>query len=94
MSPTIHNTGFGVLGLPHVYSLSESPDPEHVRKVLQDPNFGGSSVTIPHKQVCRSAALLDPMKPLNAVILFAAVLLFGVDCAGGVSLSPCSFGAR
>jgi pentafunctional AROM polypeptide len=50
MSPTIHNTGFGVLGLPHVYSLSESPDPEHVRKVLQDPNFGGSSVTIPHKQ--------------------------------------------
>uniref|UniRef100_A0A7S1NAR1 Pentafunctional AROM polypeptide n=1 Tax=Eutreptiella gymnastica TaxID=73025 RepID=A0A7S1NAR1_9EUGL len=50
MSPTMHNTGFQTLGLPHNYSLSESEDPEHVRNVLQDPAFGGASVTIPHKQ--------------------------------------------
>lgn len=53
-SPTIHNTGFEVLGLPHKYELSESEEWTHVKKVvedgLKDHTFGGASVTIPHKQ--------------------------------------------
>ena len=31
MSPTMHNTGFQTLGLPHNYSLSESEDPGRVQ---------------------------------------------------------------
>jgi len=53
-SPTIHNTGFEVLGLPHKYELSESEEWTHVKKVVEDGikdgSFGGASVTIPHKQ--------------------------------------------
>jgi len=53
-SPTIHNTGFEVLGLPHKYELSESAEWTHVKKVVEegikDGSFGGASVTIPHKQ--------------------------------------------
>lgn len=52
MSPTLHNTAFQALGLPHIYHLSESDSVEHVGRVLQDPEFGGASVTIPHKEVC------------------------------------------
>eukprot|EP00667_Euglena_gracilis_P019835 EG_transcript_21328 len=50
MSPTLHNTAFQALGLPHIYHLSESDSVEHVGRVLQDPEFGGASVTIPHKE--------------------------------------------
>ncbi|CAG8705222.1 4056_t:CDS:1, partial [Cetraspora pellucida] len=49
MSPVIHNTGFEVLGLPHHYDLFESENVEDVKPILQDPQFGGASVTIPHK---------------------------------------------
>jgi pentafunctional AROM polypeptide len=48
-SPTLHNTGFTTLGLPHRYSLCETDDAKTVQKVLQQPDFGGASVTIPLK---------------------------------------------
>ncbi|KAJ3192313.1 3-dehydroquinate dehydratase (3-dehydroquinase) [Irineochytrium annulatum] len=54
MSPTLHNTGFTRLGLPHVYHLSESADWKHVKDVInkgvKDGSFGGGSVTIPLKE--------------------------------------------
>ncbi|KAI8612473.1 EPSP synthase-domain-containing protein [Chytriomyces sp. MP71] len=54
MSPTIHNTGFNKLGLPHKYSISENPSWSHVKAMLdegmQNGTFGGASVTIPHKE--------------------------------------------
>ncbi|KAI8845215.1 hypothetical protein BJ741DRAFT_573260 [Chytriomyces cf. hyalinus JEL632] len=54
MSPTIHNTGFERLGLPHKYSISENPNWSHVKAMLDDGlkhgTFGGASVTIPHKE--------------------------------------------
>ncbi|TPX34464.1 hypothetical protein SmJEL517_g02883 [Synchytrium microbalum] len=54
MSPTIHNTGFHTLGLPHKYELSESPDWRHVQTIvtegLANGTFGGASVTIPLKE--------------------------------------------
>ncbi|PKY14291.1 pentafunctional AROM polypeptide [Rhizophagus irregularis] len=49
MSPTLHNTGFEVLGLPHHYDLFESEDIEAVKPIIEDIEFGGASVTIPHK---------------------------------------------
>lgn len=50
MSPTLHNTGFDVLGLPHHYGLLECHMMEYAEDaLLNDPDFGGASVTIPHK---------------------------------------------
>ncbi|KAK9721384.1 3-dehydroquinate dehydratase (3-dehydroquinase) [Basidiobolus ranarum] len=49
MSPTLHNAGFQALGLPHHYSLYESSTVEPLKEVIQTSNFGGASITIPHK---------------------------------------------
>ncbi|RHZ89728.1 hypothetical protein Glove_11g33 [Diversispora epigaea] len=49
MSPTLHNAGFKVLGLPHFYDIFESKDVSAVKPIIEDPEFGGASVTIPHK---------------------------------------------
>lgn len=49
-SPDMHNAGFRRCGLPHEYSLCEGEDPEIMAAALARPDFGGASVTIPHKQ--------------------------------------------
>lgn len=50
MSPTLHNTGFRALGLPYQYGLLECHMVEYAEDaLLKDPDFGGASVTIPHK---------------------------------------------
>jgi pentafunctional AROM polypeptide len=50
LSPVIHNSGFEALGLPHQYSLHETPELDlSISRILSDPEFGGASVTIPHK---------------------------------------------
>lgn len=49
-SPLLHNTGFRELGLPHQYTFLESATvDESVRAAIRSPDFGGASVTIPHK---------------------------------------------
>ncbi|RUS26049.1 EPSP synthase-domain-containing protein [Jimgerdemannia flammicorona] len=48
-SPTLHNTGFKMLGLPHHYSLFQCSAIEYAEDIIRDPDFGGASVTIPHK---------------------------------------------
>ena len=48
-SPALHNTLFAETGLPHTYSLHETPTVEALRPILSSPSFGGASVTIPHK---------------------------------------------
>ncbi|KZT54243.1 putative ARO1-Pentafunctional AROM polypeptide [Calocera cornea HHB12733] len=50
MSPTIHNTAFATLGLPHHYDLleTESVD-DKVKAAIAASDFGGASITIPHK---------------------------------------------
>ncbi|KAI0261231.1 aromatic amino acid family biosynthesis-like protein [Gloeopeniophorella convolvens] len=51
MSPTLHNTAFKLLGLPHHYECLETEDVDHeVRFTLTSPDFGGASVTIPFKR--------------------------------------------
>ncbi|KAH6877356.1 Shikimate dehydrogenase [Thelonectria olida] len=49
-SPALHNTLFGQVGLPHQYHLLETDDVADVQGVLQSPDFGGASVTIPLKR--------------------------------------------
>lgn len=50
MSPTLHNTGFKALGLPFKYGLLECHMVDYAEDaLLNDPDFGGCSVTIPHK---------------------------------------------
>ena len=48
-SPALHNTLFQSLGLPHTYHLFESTDVSATKKILDSEDFGGASVTIPHK---------------------------------------------
>lgn len=50
MSPTLHNKGFEVLGLPHHYQTLETESiNDEIRSVVGAPDFGGASVTIPFK---------------------------------------------
>ncbi|KIW11327.1 shikimate-5-dehydrogenase [Exophiala spinifera] len=50
LSPTIHNTAFAELGLPHHYSIHQTLRiDDTVRDLIQSPQFGGASVTFPHK---------------------------------------------
>lgn len=49
-SPTLHNTGFELLGLPHKYDLFETAEvDDSIKELVRAPDFGGASVTIPHK---------------------------------------------
>lgn len=49
-SPTLHGTGFRVLGLPHTYDLHETETvDDSIRNIIRASDFGGASVTIPHK---------------------------------------------
>ncbi|KAI0666466.1 aromatic amino acid family biosynthesis-like protein [Trametes maxima] len=51
MSPTLHNTAFGALGLPHKYELLETATVgEEIKAAITSPDFGGASVTIPFKR--------------------------------------------
>ncbi|KAI1210541.1 Pentafunctional AroM protein [Annulohypoxylon truncatum] len=48
-SPALHNTLFRQTGLPHQYSLFETDSATDLVKLIQSPEFGGASVTIPLK---------------------------------------------
>lgn len=50
MSPTLHNTAFDILGLPHKYGLLETNTVgDEIKTAITSPDFGGASVTIPFK---------------------------------------------
>ena len=67
MSPTIHNTGYDILGLPHKYELLETQAVgEEIKAALTLPEFGGASVTIPFK--LDVIPLLDKLSPQAEVI--------------------------
>ncbi|KII85332.1 hypothetical protein PLICRDRAFT_44602 [Plicaturopsis crispa FD-325 SS-3] len=67
MSPTMHNTGFQLLGLPYKYGLleTEKVGPE-IQAALAEADFGGASVTIPHK--IEIIPLLDKLSPAAEAI--------------------------
>ncbi|PWN53432.1 putative ARO1-Pentafunctional AROM polypeptide [Violaceomyces palustris] len=67
LSPLLHNTGFKVLGLPHHYDRLETAEvDESLRAFVRSPDFGGASVTIPHKLAIMS--LLDSVTPEAKII--------------------------
>jgi len=49
-SPALHNSLFKETGLPHHYSLFETMDAELAMTITRENDFGGASVTIPHKE--------------------------------------------
>jgi shikimate-5-dehydrogenase len=49
ISPTIHNAGFKHYGLPHLYDIREIESMDNAAELVNAPNFGGASVTMPHK---------------------------------------------
>ena len=62
MSPTLHSTGFDLLGLPHSYGRVETDTIDtDVRNTLKLADFGGTSVTIPLKRDI--IPLLDVLSP-------------------------------
>lgn len=66
-SPLLHNTGFATLGLPHHYSYLETATVDDaVEAFIRSPDFGGASVTIPHK--LEIMPLLDEITPHARVI--------------------------
>jgi len=65
-SPLLHNTLFDLNGLPHKYELFETALAEDVQSLIQSPNFGGASVTIPLKLA--TMPLVDVVDPPAQVI--------------------------
>ncbi|KAG7421167.1 Pentafunctional AROM polypeptide [Fusarium oxysporum f. sp. rapae] len=62
LSPTLHNAGFNALNLPHHYQIHESENvDESVETIIERPDFGGASVTFPHK--LQIGKLLDSVSP-------------------------------
>ncbi|KAL1848723.1 hypothetical protein Daus18300_013513 [Diaporthe australafricana] len=58
LSPTIHNAGFKHTGFDGNYTIHESQEVDSsVAVLIADPDFGGASVTYPHK--LQVAGLLD-----------------------------------
>ncbi|KAI6820982.1 hypothetical protein KC357_g6758 [Hortaea werneckii] len=49
ISPTIHNAGFKHDQLPYRYQIQESSDIDGVAHLIEREDFGGASVTMPHK---------------------------------------------
>ena len=60
-SPALHNSLFAEVGLPHRYSLHETLDAESAIAVARNEDFGGASVTIPHKETI--IPFLDELTP-------------------------------
>jgi pentafunctional AROM polypeptide len=48
-SPAMHNAGFKELAFPHEYQLFDTDDLGKVKDLLSQTDFGGASVTMPHK---------------------------------------------
>ncbi|CDM30463.1 hypothetical protein DTO013E5_2581 [Penicillium roqueforti] len=52
MSPAMHNTAFKICGLPHNYSIHQSPTLRGLNELVENQYFGGSSVSLPYKTEC------------------------------------------
>jgi shikimate-5-dehydrogenase len=48
-SPILHHAAFTHHSLPHTYSIRQTPSIEPLSPLITSPNFGGASVTMPHK---------------------------------------------
>ncbi|KAF2803851.1 uncharacterized protein BDZ99DRAFT_546434 [Mytilinidion resinicola] len=49
LSPAMHNAAFQKCGLPHHYQTHQTPSLNSLKSLVNDPNFGGASVSLPFK---------------------------------------------
>ncbi|KAF2084978.1 quinate repressor [Saccharata proteae CBS 121410] len=49
LSPVMHTAAYGACGLPHTFQIHQTPSLNNIRTLLDDPQFGGSAVTLPYK---------------------------------------------
>lgn len=49
LSPAMHNAAYAVYGLPHNYHVQQAASINELLHIVQDPNFGGASITLPFK---------------------------------------------
>ncbi|KAG5181647.1 type I 3-dehydroquinase-domain-containing protein [Tribonema minus] len=76
-SPAMHNSGFQHCHLSHSYALCESEGTEAMAAALRSPDFGGGSVTIPHKQ--NVLQFLDQISPAAEKIGAVNTVIVQVD---------------
>jgi len=76
-SPDMHNAGFKACDLPHTYGLLETEDVELFADAIKQENFGGASVTIPHKQ--NVAPYLQQVGPAAEAIGAINTIIVGTD---------------
>ncbi|KAB8231540.1 putative quinate pathway repressor protein QutR [Aspergillus alliaceus] len=61
LSPAMHNAAYKACGMPHVYSLHQSSSLRGLNELVANPNFGGTSVSLPYKT--ETIPLLHSMSP-------------------------------
>ncbi|KAL2828505.1 type I 3-dehydroquinase-domain-containing protein [Aspergillus cavernicola] len=61
LSPAMHNAAFKLRGMPHTYSIYQSPTLRGINALVENPNFGGTSVSLPYKT--EVIPLLHSMSP-------------------------------
>lgn len=49
LSPAMHNAAYEQCGIPHVYSIYQSPSLRGLNDLVENPHFGGTSVSLPYK---------------------------------------------
>lgn len=100
MSPVMHNAALAACGIPHRYEPFASPSLSGVRRLLQDPHFGGASIILPfkveaitlthslspHAQAIGAVNTLIPVRELlpDGSVPVGAALFRGVSRAGPV----------
>lgn len=86
LSPCLHNSAFAELGLPHHYGLLESQEADDPRVIdfIRSSEFGGASVTMPHK--LSIMAVLDVITPQAKVIGAVNTITPLLDTNGRVAL--------
>ena len=85
-SPTLHNTAFKTLGLPHKYDLypSTAESLEALKDIVRSPDFGGASVTIPLKLPI--IPLLDTLSRAGRIIGAINTVVPVTNTDGGIEL--------
>lgn len=61
LSPAMHNTAYKQCGIPHVYNIHQSPSLRGLNDLVENPHFGGTSVSLPYKT--EVIPLLHSMSP-------------------------------
>ncbi|KAF2431285.1 hypothetical protein EJ08DRAFT_587752 [Tothia fuscella] len=61
LSPAMHNAAYRVCGIPHTYGVHVTPTLAEIHKLVDDPHFGGCSVSQPYKR--EVMALTRSMSP-------------------------------